>query len=343
MESLSDIGPVLGKYTPDISQTMREALAQTPPFLDGVLRYHFGWANEKFEPVTTDSGKMLRPVLALLVFDALTGTHRPALPAAAAIEMIHNFSLLHDDVEDRDRERRGRPTVWSVWGEAMAINAGDYLYTLAFKTLSQLDSERFSSEQVLAVHQLVIDACLALTLGQDLDLRFEQQQDISIDMYLDMIDKKTGALLKASVLTGATLATTNSEIIHNYSVFAHNIGLAFQIQDDILGIWGDAAQTGKSVSNDLRRKKKTLPVLYTLSTLTNEQLHILYTTDGQLSDPEIEFVRGCLQSVDAFTFAKHAADKYIELAFGALSEINLASQAHSDLEMIARFLVERSY
>jgi geranylgeranyl diphosphate synthase type I len=344
MQPLSDIKPILGKYTGDISRTIREILADSPPFLGGMLRYHFGMANEKFEPVVAESGKMLRPVLVLLVFDALTDTFQPALPAAAAIEMIHNFSLLHDDVEDGDRERRGRPTAWSIWGEALAINAGDYLYTLAFKTLTRLSPEHFRSEQILAAHQLVIDACLELTLGQDMDIRFEQQLDTPIDMYLDMIDKKTGALLKAAVLTGATLGTTDSNIIRNYGLFAHNIGLAFQIQDDILGIWGDASQTGKSVSNDLRRKKKTLPVLYTLNTLAdNERLNTLYASDDLLTDQEIEFVRECLQTTDAFTFARWEAEKYIDKAFEALGAIRLTSQAHKDLEKIARFLVERHY
>ena len=311
--------------------------------MGGMLRYHFGWVDAQFEPVRTDSGKFLRPTLCLLVFEALTGDFRPALPAAAAIEMIHNFSLIHDDVEDADRERRGRPTVWVVWGQPLAINAGDYLYTLAFKTVSRLDRAHFSVEQIFTVQQLIVDSCLDLTLGQDLDLRFEQLQGVSTEMYLEMIEKKTGALLEASVLAGAMLGTSDEEMIKNYREFAHNIGLAFQIWDDFLGIWGDKTQTGKSADNDLRRKKKTLPVLYTLDTFSSDQLHSLYASEAPLSDQEIEFVRKCLHEAEADVFVKQVADTYIERAFDALSKINISNRAHKELETIARFLIERSH
>ena len=311
--------------------------------MGGMLRYHFGWVDEHFEPVRTDSGKFLRPTICLLVFEALAGDFRPALPVAAAIEMIHNFSLIHDDVEDADRERRGRPTVWVVWGQPLAINAGDYLYTLAFKTVSRLDNTHFSAGRIFAVQQLLIDSCLDLTLGQDMDLRFEQFQGVSTEMYLEMIDKKTGALLEAAVLAGAMLGTTDEGVIKNYREFAHNIGLAFQIRDDYLGIWGDKAQTGKSADNDLRRKKKTLPVLYTLNTFPDEQLHSLYATGTPLSDSEIQFVRKCLRAANADTFVRQAADTYIERAFDALSKINISNQAQTELETIAKFLIERSH
>lgn len=343
MSKSSQLTSILAKYTPSISKSIQQSLIEAPPFLGGMLRYHFGWVDEQFEPVRTDSGKLLRPVFCLLVFEALTGHFQPALPAAAAIEMIHNFSLIHDDVEDSDRERRGRPTVWMVWGQPLAINAGDYLYTLAFKAVNRLDTAHFSVDRIFAVQQLIVDSCLELTLGQDMDLRFEQLQEVSTEMYLEMIDKKTGALLEAAILAGAMLGTSDERVIRNYREFAHNIGLAFQIRDDFLGIWGDTAKTGKSADNDLRRKKKTLPVLYALNTSSNDQLRSLYATDTPLSDHEIQFVRKCLLEANADTFAKQAADTYIERAFDALSKINISNKAHTELETIARFLIERSY
>lgn len=343
---MSEISAIITKYLPDIEQAIQHALEDSPSPLRGILQYHFGWVDQNFAPTVSDSGKRLRPVLSLLVFEALTGNHGPALPAAAALEMIHNFTLIHDDIEDNDLERRGRPTVWSIWGKPQAINAGDYLYTLAFQTLHRLDPARFSPEQRLAVQQVVVEACLELTIGQDMDMRFEQSLAVTTAMYIDMVSKKTGQLLTASMVVGAMLGTPDEVMIGHYREFARNIGIAFQIRDDMLGIWGDAAKTGKSVDNDIRRKKKTLPVLYTLNQLSGPQrdkLHALYAAAEPLMDGEIAFVRHCLAEAGAQPYTRQAADGYIEAAFAALNRIGLANQAHTELEIIARFLVDRAY
>ncbi len=340
------INGILNKYTSDIERAIKDALTGAPPFIRGVINYHFGWVDQNFEPASFESGKMLRPTLCLLVFDALTGSHKDALPVAAAIEMIHNFTLIHDDIEDNDLERRGRPTAWAIWGKPLAINVGDFLYTLAFKCTYQLNSTQFTAERTLATLGLITESCLKLTAGQDLDLRFEQIQDVSTDMYLDMVYKKTGALLEAAVLSGAILGAADEEIIKNYRAFARNIGLAFQVRDDILGIWGDVAKTGKSTDNDLRRKKKTLPVIYTLNKSTGqrrEKLRALYANPEPLSDAQIEFVRESLKWADACNYAQNKANGYIETAFSALNRINVSNQAQSELEAVAKFLVYRSH
>ncbi len=284
--------------------------------------------------------------MSLLVFEALTGDYRPALPAAAALEMIHNFTLIHEDIEDNDLERRGRATVWSIWGQPLAIYAGDYLYTLAFHTLNRLDPAQFPAETRLAVQQMMIETCLELTVGQDMDMRFEQNPAVTTEMYLEMVSKKTGQLLTASILTGAMLGAPDEGVVTGYRVFARNLGLAFQIRDDMLGIWGDAAKTGKSVDNDIRRKKKTLPVLYTLNQLSGpnrDKLHALYAAAGPLPDGEIAFVRQCLAQAEAQSYTHQAAAGYIEAAFAALNRLGIANQAQTELETIARFLVERAY
>ncbi|GAB4430647.1 MAG: polyprenyl synthetase family protein [Anaerolineae bacterium] len=341
---MTPIEQILGRYTPAIEQTIQDALVDASPFVAGVIRYHFGWANQNFEPARSESGKMLRPVLCLLVFEELAGSYQAALPAAAAVEMIHNFSLIHDDIEDNDAERRGRPTAWSVWGKPLAINVGDYLYTLAFQMLTRLDESRFSAATLLAVQRMMTNACLTLTLGQDLDLRFEQLPLVTSAMYLDMVAKKTGALLEASILCGAMLGTSNRQTIDYYHQFAANIGIAFQIQDDILGIWGDSSQTGKSVDNDLRRKKKTLPVLHTLNHIDGaqgEELKSLYLSAEPLTDPQVAFVRRCLEQADALPFARQAADGYIEQAYAALNNIKASNRGQTSLELIASYLINR--
>ena len=211
---MSTINELLKKYVSDVENTIKGSLNVAPSFIQGVISYHFGWVDQNFKPVRLESGKMLRPTLCLLVFDALTGAYQDALPVAAALEMIHNFTLIHDDIEDNDLERRGRPTAWSIWGKPLAINVGDFLYTLAFNCMYQLDLNKFAPETIFSVQRLINNYCLDLTVGQDMDLRFEQTQDVSIDMYMDMVRKKTGALLEAAILSGATLGTLDKQIIN---------------------------------------------------------------------------------------------------------------------------------
>jgi geranylgeranyl diphosphate synthase type I len=343
---LSNINLILNRYALEVEQAIKDALAIAPPFIQGVISYHFGWVDQDFKPANFKKGKFIRPTLCLLVFEALGGHYKDALPVAAAIEMIHNFTLMHDDIEDNDLERHGRPTVWAIWGKPLAINTGDYLYTLSSKSLYQLDPAKFSIGKIFSVLRSINQACLVLTEGQDLDLRFEQAQDVSVEMYLDMVYRKTGALLEASILAGALLGTDDQAVIKNYQIFAQNIGVAFQVRDDILGIWGDSAKTGKSADNDLRRKKKTLPVIYTLQHLEGQrqaELKALYGTPEPLLDDQVQFVRESLEQVKAYEYAQVVADKAIEDAFAALGQIALPNRAQSELEMVARFLVDRSH
>lgn len=342
---MSTIENILNNYSIDIEGALKAALVGSPPFIAGVTGYHLGWLDQNFAPAKFERGKALRPTLCLLVFEALTGSYQEVLPLAAALELIHNFTLIHDDIEDNDLERRGRPTAWAVWGKPLAINVGDYLYTLATKSLYGLDETRFPLEKIFAVLRLVNGACLALTEGQDLDLRFEQLESVSPEMYVDMVYKKTGALLEASIVSAAILGSSEPQTVQHYQEFAHNLGIAFQVRDDILGIWGDTARTGKSVDNDLRRKKKTLPIIYMLNALAGQrqaELKALYATSEPLTDDQIKFVRKSLDLAKAHAFAQNSADAYIEEAFGALQKIKISNQAQSDLETIARFLVSRS-
>lgn len=340
------IANILGKYAADIDKTIKETLVESPDFIQGVIGYHFGWVDQNFEPANFERGKMFRPTISLLVYEALTGQYQAALPVAASIELIHNFSLLHDDIEDNDVERRGRPTAWTIWGKSLVINAGDHLYSLAYKTLYRLDTKQFPPERVFAVFRLINEACIALTEGQDLDLRFETIPDVSTEMYIDMVYKKTGALVEAAILSGAKLGTSNERILQNYYEFARNIGIAFQIRDDMLGIWGDTAKTGKSAANDLYRKKKTLPVIYMLekaSGARQETLKAYYATPDPLSETEVDFVRESLAWADAYDYTQTIANTYQEKSFRALDNIGLTNQAQTDLETMAKFLIDRSY
>lgn len=228
--------------------------------LRGMMAYHFGWegdgAGEKAQ------GKRIRPLLTLLSTEAAGKKWKDALPAAAAVELIHNFSLIHDDIEDRSDYRHGRKTIWTMQGEAQAINTGDCMFALAFKALTRSTGE---PSDVLKAVDLLQSTCVQLTKGQFLDMAYENAESLSVDSYWPMVGGKTASLLACSAAIGATVTGADQQVIDALKEFAWNLGLAFQAQDDWLGIWGDSALTGKSADSDLMTGKKSLPILYGLT------------------------------------------------------------------------------
>lgn len=224
--------------------------------LYAMMRYHLGLDG------SGSSGKRMRPLLGLLAYSSIAGDFRAALPGAAAVELGHNFSLVHDDIEDGDRERRHRATLWALHGIPQAINAGDMLFTLSRVALHRLSELGFSDAKVLRLMRLYDMTCLALCEGQYLDIwGSDRTEPMSVELYFDMIGRKTAALIAASVEAGALLATDDEEIISRYRAFGWALGVAFQLNDDLLGIWGDQAKTGKEPT-DVARHKMTLPVIY---------------------------------------------------------------------------------
>lgn len=258
----------IGEWLPPIEAEMRSVLDNNEDALAahyGMLRYHMGWANARFEAELAPAGKRLRPIFCLLACAEVGGDVATAVPAAAALELIHNFSLIHDDIEDGDELRRGRATVWKQWGVPQAINAGDGLFALAFEAAQRLFDRGVSAKTTLAVLRFFTQMCVDLTEGQHLDMRFEQRSDITVEEYLRMAQGKTAALVGASVAIGAVVG--GGEAVQNEALwrFGRDVGLAFQVQDDVLGIWGDPEETGKAAGNDVLRRKKSLPMLYTLN------------------------------------------------------------------------------
>ena len=223
-----------------------------------MVRYHMGLDG------SGSSGKRLRPLLGLLAFASITGTWERALPGAAAVELGHNFSLIHDDIEDGDRERRHRATLWTAHGIPQAINTGDAVFVLSRIALHRLTALGFSDSKVLRLMRLYDDTCLALCEGQYIDIwTGEHDTAMTVALYFDMIGRKTAALISASIEAGALLATDDEAVIARYRKFGWALGLAFQLNDDLLGIWGQEQATGKEPS-DLAKHKKTLPVIYAL-------------------------------------------------------------------------------
>jgi geranylgeranyl diphosphate synthase type I len=252
-------------YLPAIEAELKHALGAGPDYLReyyAMMEYHLGWGAEAETPGA--SGKRLRPLLCLLTCAASQGEWKRALPMGAAIELLHNFSLIHDDIQDNSPLRRGRPTVWQKWGQAQAINAGDAMFTLAHLAPHRLKALGISEKVVLQALEIFSRTCLTLTQGQYLDMSFEKRLTVTVKEYLAMIEGKTAALISASAELGALLAGASQERCTHYQQFGRCLGLAFQIQDDLLGIWGDPAITGKSAASDLEKRKKSLPVVYGL-------------------------------------------------------------------------------
>ena len=264
----TELSTFLGRWLPRVESEMREHLQTEEQAVAqhyGMMRYHMGWADENLTPQNYPAGKRLRPMLCLLACAAKGGDPAAALPAAAAIELLHNFSLIHDDIEDGDETRRHRPTAWKVWGIPQTINAGDAMFATAYAAMQRLARRGISAPMTLDALQRFTATCLALTEGQHLDMSFEERNDVAVTEYLRMIRGKTAALIGASVAIGALLGGASPEEQDAAEQFGIASGMAFQIQDDILGIWGDPAITGKAAGNDLLRRKKSLPILHTIN------------------------------------------------------------------------------
>jgi geranylgeranyl diphosphate synthase, type I len=312
----------------------------------GMMHYHLGWVDEDLQPVHIRSGKRLRPAICLLVCQAICGDPQPALPVAAAVELIHNFSLVHDDIQDESHYRRGRRAVWDLWGIAQGINVGDGLFGLAQLALHRLDERRVPNARFRAAALALNRACLALCEGQFFDMDFEERLDVDQDQYLWMIRHKTSALLATAAQLGAIVATDDADLIEQYYRFGENLGLAFQIQDDILGTWGDERVTGKSTATDIRDKKKTLPVVYVLNhpeeRLSAWKLIDLYSQEGPLDESAIQATLDILERAGARPYAQQMAENYYRLAIEALDSTGIEDTAQSWLKELAAWLWNRS-
>ena len=308
----------------------------------GMFKYHLGWTDAHFMPIKNDAGKRLRPLLCLLSCEALCGEWRRALTVAAAIELAHNFSLIHDDIEDDSDERRGRPAVWKVWGLAQGLNAGDGMFVLARLALDRLCEAGLNNKQCAAISAVFDEATLALCHGQFLDLGFEARLDVTTDEYLQMIHGKTAALISAATRIGALLATDDPRLIDAFTRFGENVGLAFQMVDDILGIWGDPAITGKSAATDILAKKKALPAIIGLNDPhAGATLREIYR-QPELSPADVARVLEILEAVGAREQTQQRADEFRAAALSALSGAGIQNRAMDHLREIAEAMTRRS-
>lgn len=325
---MSDIKEVLGNYSTDITKTIEEELATiTPQNLADASVY-----------LTGAGGKMLRPALTLITAEAVGGARESSLNAAAAIELIHTFSLIHDDIMDQDDTRRGMPSVHKVWGDDVAILAGDTLFSKAFELI--IGSKGTSSDQNNKALATVADACVKICEGQALDMSFEERFDVKQDEYMEMIFKKTGALIAAATKAGAIMGGASDEVIDAMYEYGRLIGLAFQIQDDYLDLVADEETLGKPIGSDIGKGKMTIIAIKGLESDDSGRLfEILKDTENSQSD--IDEAIQILTDCGAIEYARNLALESVDQSKEVL-EILDDSASKQILVGIADFVLERS-
>jgi geranylgeranyl diphosphate synthase type I len=342
MSKQQSLPKVFTPYRDAVIVELKNVIDSCPPALGNILRYHMGWRDEHGHSCSEQSGKFIRATLCLLSCQAVGGNTSQAIPAAAAIELIHNFSLIHDDIEDASYERHHRPTVWKLWGQSQAINAGDAVFTLAYLALLRLKERGIADEKIASCAEMLSLACLELCEGQYLDIEYEDRLDITVEGYLGMAGKKTAALFGACTSLGAYLGSEDRKLVDSFHLFGKELGIAFQIYDDILGIWGVEERTGKS-AGDISRRKKTLPVAYGLQSRdgrARERLRKLYSQEC-IDGEDIAEITKILDHLGARDYAENLAEQYYCEALTQLEATGLDTSQKAPLKEIGCFLLKR--
>ena len=322
-----------------VGPALRAAADRLSPAIRTVIGYHLGWVDAAGQPADLDGGKSVRAALALLSAGAAGGTAADGLPGAVAVELVHTFSLLHDDIMDDDGERHHRPAAWAVFGRARAILAGDAVLALAFQVL--LDS---GSAHRAATLGSLSDATARLIDGQAQDLDLEGRVDVTPEQCTRMCAGKTGALLECAASIGAVLAGAGAEVVEPLRAFGGHLGLAFQAVDDLLGIWGDPAVTGKPVFGDLVQRKSSLPVAIALQSGTGAARELAgLLRRPHLDADELASAAGLVEACGGRDGAGVQAEEHLALALAALDSAPIERGSREALAAIGRFVAARQF
>lgn len=321
-----------------VDPALRAAVDRLAPRMSQVAGYHLGWLDEHGRPTAEIAGKALRPALALLSAQAAGSAARRAVPAAVAVELVHNFSLLHDDIMDGDRERRHRPTAWAVFGTSSAILAGDSLLTLAEEVLLEEGSQgAYWAARCLSA------ATQRLIAGQVADLEFEDRYDVTVDECVTMASDKTAALLACSCSIGAMLVNAPPGLAAGLAGFGAHLGLAFQLVDDLLGIWGSPEVTGKPVLSDLRTRKKSLPVVAALASGTPAATRLaeLLHRPAPLTEDELHEAAVAVETAGGRAWTEEESARQLAAAGECLDQIDMPDHVRQEFLHIARYVTSR--
>ncbi|MDI3405574.1 polyprenyl synthetase family protein [Streptomyces cavernicola] len=331
--------PRLGWVDDLVVPALREAVGALPAAEARVAGYHRGWTEADGAPVesTPRRGKAVRPALTLLSALAVGGSARDALPGAVAVELVHDFTLLHDDVIDGDALRRHRPAAWSVFGTSAAVLAGDALLVAAMRAVSDVPCR-----SAAAVAELV-GALMELVEGQSADVAFEEAPAVSVPQYLGMAGGKTGSLMGCACALGGVLAGADGERVGGLREFGRRLGVAFQCADDVLGIWGRSRRSGKPVGSDLAARKKSLPVVAALAGegAAARELRALYASPHPLAEQEVVVARELVERAGGREAAEEEARRQLAEALRALSYARPSADVYRQLQEIAWAMVRR--
>lgn len=324
-----------------VDPELRAAVESLPEAIRRIALYHFGWMDPDGTPAAGNAGKAIRPALVLGAAAALGGpaARAAAVRAAAAVELIHNFTLLHDDVMDRDATRRHRPTAWTVFGDADAILAGDALQALALKLLAE-DPHPASAAAGARLAACVVELCA----GQHADTAMEKQDpaEITLDEVLAMAEAKTGALLGCACALGALYAGASEEDVAALDAFGREAGLAFQLIDDVIGIWGDPTRTGKPAGADLAVRKKSLPVVAALASGTPAAAELAELYELPYEKEDLERTALAVERAGGRDWAQVQAADRMARAMQELSRAVADPEAAGGLLALAEFVTRRN-
>lgn len=325
-----EVVDILKKYSSDIDNEIQNTLSTVDP----------EELKKSTQHLIKAGGKKIRPSMVVLSAEAVGGNPKEALKTAAAVELIHTFSLIHDDIMDKDDMRRGKPSVHKLWGEPMAILAGDTLFSKAFETVLETPIDNISYERVVGALKTVADSCIKICEGQASDMCFEGNFEVSEDEYMKMIYKKTGALIAASTRSGAIIGCGTPKQVETLTEYGRLVGLAFQIQDDYLDVVSDEENLGKPVGSDIVEGKMTLMVVNALSKASPEDKEELISILKADDDTNVNRALELFNKYGSIEYAKNIALNNIETAKDLLETLD-DSEAKTSLAIIADYVVER--
>ena len=334
---------ILQRYLVGIEEALGALLSPNDPDISTMLRYHMGWVDERGAATALGQGKRLRPSLCMFACEAVGGRPEQALPAAAALELVHNFSLIHDDIQDGDLLRHHRPTVWAVWGKPKALHAGNVMRITADLGVQGLSGDKLAPEVASACSRALSEAYLEMIEGQYMDMDFEGRTDVDTAGYLEMIAKKTGALIRCSMQMGSLAGGGDSETVQALSNCGSYLGLAFQIRDDYLGVWGSEEETGKPIGSDLRRRKNSLPLVYALERADGVQRELIqsaYSKD-EVDDRDVAALMEVMEDLGVRAYVQRLAERQAGLAQQAMRSAETTEAARGEMQELVDFLLTR--
>ena len=336
---------ILDQYREIIEVRLRQDVPGNESEVYKMLRYCMGWADKDGNPMDFTVGKLLRPSLCLFACESLGTPPERALHAAVTLELIHNFSLIHDEIQDFDQNRHHRPTLWTLWGVPKALIAGDVLKIMAESAFTNLPHFEPVANSIKCM-SLVTEACLEMIEGQYLDINFEGRIDIGLEQYMNMISLKTGALIRCSVEVGANVATSgNFDITSKFRRSGIYLGYLFQITDDILGVWGLEEETGKSSGSDLKRKKNSLPIVYAMAAASKSSksaIQRVYSKE-ELSDNDVQEILEILETSESRVYCQDLAEIYARKAINVIRDANIEPEKLKEYQDLCEYLTVRKF